>query len=320
MIGDDSITSVVRRRRSAPGSVPSFAQPATAAARVARAGRAARRTRRRRRRAACARRPASAAWRRLARRRRRPPSRVVFSTSTATLEQRARARRPIGARRGTDAVDRLAAAARSGRPAPDRAAELLDVSAPRSVNGNSCAPSRRQSRSGGEVDLAARPPRPTCTQRAPSTSSSSTGTKPPSGGAPRPCGAAPGGSARARSSRGVAARARRCTRCASPSAPTRRASANGRRHEHAELPAQLVLRAPTRGTDRARSPRRARRRRPRAARRTRVEPRSRHAPRPASFSSCSTRRPTSGSARSALKRGEASSVSRRSRSQPLFGK
>ena len=91
-----------------------------------------------------------------------------------------------------------------------------------------------------------------------------------------------------------------------------------RRHQHAELPAALVLRATTRGRGRARSPRRARRRRPA---RTPVERGhgTGHGAAPLRRAARSIVCSHVGSARAFLKAPSASSVSRLSRSQPLSG-
>ena len=280
MIGDDSTTSVVAvADEHGEGAVVVAARDGRAG--VRRADRAARRTRRRRRRAVCAPRRASA-HRLVAVARRARTSGGVLD-GDRDLEQRAgpsaqldvdagRRRRPARAR-----TTRPTAAPTGSRPRRRRAGDARPVdAAPRS---RQRAAIRRRGRS------RARPPRPTRPQP-PSTSSSATGSN---------------------SHRRTATLDRAVLHLQEADATSSRASARiddalgahrralrrvglaaRRRDEHAELPAQLVLGAPTPGTGRARSPRTARRRPPRAAPREAVG-RAGHRPSsPASFSSCST--------------------------------
>ena len=259
-------------------------------------------------------------------RRRRRASRCVFSTSTVTLTSAA-----VPSAHAVDdpdhAVDRARGGAPPGRrrrPSVGRAARCS--SPPASTNG---VLDRRVGHRAGawiavEVDLVLDRLVPRHPLDAVDVDDLGRLEASPSGRPPRRRDAAPGGSGCAR------------RRAASPPGSTttsvridERSEPLGRgvrrRREHAELPAQLVLpgRGPVRVQhvalvehgvgDGARRRRSGRRRRPVGAAVTRPPPRppSAAARRP---------RPRSAGPAAALNRVSASSVSRRSRSQPLFGK
>ena len=308
MIGDDE-HDACRRRRRAPGTCRRSCSPPTASA-ARQADRAARRTRRRRPRAACAPRRASAASPRHAARRARDQS-VSFSTVDRDLQEHAQAVGPLGARRAATRrparsgggsgrhscrrrVAKLLDRVRAVERGPDRACRVGRAGTARAAGGRSRArPPRPTARSADAVDLElvdlgeVRPPRRTahastvrrCTWRHAHPHASAAvgaGIDDALGAARRALGAV---------GLGVATRER----------ARRTASASGSS-------------APTRGTGRARSPRRAPRRRRRApwpvTEIGRSEP-SAHAPSsPASFSSRSTTWSHVGSARARLEAGQ----------------
>ena len=222
---------------------------------------------------------------------------VTFSTSTTTFRRAPSAVGPVRAR--ARSVDRLAPA----HDAPDR----RSPSAARSYVSTSLAGGKPERCSRARVERGeqrsrrcrprARPPRPTaqdrCRRRRAGRLGEAVSRRPRRlDGAPLHLEAPHPHGERAASRRG-----RRCTRCASSTARSRRLGVRAWR-EHAELPAHLVLRAPTRGTGRARSPRTAprRRRRVRAANRSMAG--DGHAPSsPASLRSRSTAWSQVGSAR-----------------------
>ena len=286
MIGDDSTTcDVALRHRSAPGRCRRCAQPATAS-----------RAERRRieqgdelgvveRPAGCARRRATGPSRRPALGTRRRASRCCSRPSTVSLTS---ARGPVGPRRRhlDQAVDPLAPAHRptDDSAVRDRSAARCSSPASRTRGTSSGSSVTGSSGSDGDVELVldrlvpghplravdGEPPRP----------------------AERPVGLRrldgpvldlQAADAHSRRGRHRPGRPRTSVRIDERSEPVGRGV--GRRRQHAELPAQLVLPAPTPGTGTGRSPRTAPRRPPcgrrrRIARRRRPTAVTRRPPRP----------------------------------------
>ena len=253
---------------------------------------------------------ATSEWRidHVATRRRVETSRSSFSTVTATFSEHARAVGPVGATRTAASTGSRAPAIRPTTLARRRR-ELLDVLAAgeRERHARCGAAASGNSAELGGRSISCSTASSHGTHVAPSTSSSSTGTKRGTGRSTaldvRRCTwRQRTRTVEPRSSAGIddaLGAARRALRRSSPRVA-------GRRRAHRTATASGSS-APTRGTGRARSPRRAPRRRRRARRRSdRRSTSPRRSPRPPRLPSAAARTPgpTSGSARARLEAGE----------------